>query len=245
MLGDARLWESSHEEIEKHLRPNAEAVYIARPCEIAIYLHGKTKEERAAVKSWNLLFHGSPYDAKGQPIAKDGDVSKAVSIEVLGSRLSVKPNEVAEMVKVTPKSTPEERLASRQKYAEYWELRDAMVLLWEATEAQAAPFYLYACNLAKIAGFQELFKGFNRPVYGSTDVTGPSTNWEVEWESEGGAVSAAEKKHAETEVFERPGGMKLELPVRIDPNDSIRQVRQTGGAHYARMTWRTRGTVGN
>ena len=102
VLVDARLWQESHEEIEKHLRPNAEAVYIARPCEIAIYLHGKAKEELAAVKSWNLLFHGSPYDANGQPMGKDADVTTAVSIEVLGSRLSVKPNEVAEMVKVTP-----------------------------------------------------------------------------------------------------------------------------------------------
>jgi hypothetical protein len=90
------------------------------------------------------------------------------------------------MVKVTPKSTPEQRQASRAKYAAYWELRDAMVLLWNATETQKAPFYLYACNLAKIAGFQQLFTGFNRPVFGSTDVTGPPPrNWEVEWESGG------------------------------------------------------------
>ena len=176
VLVDARLWQESHEEIEKHLRPNAEAVYIARPCEIAIYLHGKTKAQLAAVKSWNLLFHGSPYDAKGQPIAKDADVTQAVSIEVLGSRLSVKSQEVAEMVAITPDSTPEQRLASRAKYAAYWELRDAMVLLWNATETQKAPFYLYACNLARIAGFQELFKGLERPVFGSTDVTGPRTN---------------------------------------------------------------------
>ena len=208
VLVDARLWKESHEEIEQHLRPNAEAVYIARPCEIAIYLSKKTKEELAAIKSWNLLFHGSPYDAQGQPIARDGDVTQAASIEVLGSRLSVKPDEVKEMVAITPESTPQERLESRQKYAEYWELRDAMVLLWNATEAQAAPFYLYACNLARIAGFQDLFKGFNRPVYGSTDVTGPNTNWEVEWESEDNTVSPAEAAHAENEVSSG-GEMKL------------------------------------
>jgi hypothetical protein len=213
VLVDARLWQESHEEIEKHLRPNAEAVYIARPCEIAIYLHGKTKEELAAVKSWNLLFHGSPYDAKGQPIAKDAeDLSTAASIEVLGSRLSVKANEVSEMVKVTPNSTPAENQASRLKYAAYWELRDAMVLLWNATEAQKAPFYLYACNLARIAGFKQLFTGFDRPVFGSTDITGPPPhNWRVEWESEGGAVSEAEAVHAEAAVFDRPGAMRLEL----------------------------------
>jgi hypothetical protein len=213
VLVDARLWQESHEEIEKHLRPNAEAVYIARPCEIAIYLSKKSKEELAAVKSWNLLFHGSPYDAKGQPIAKDADVSTAASIEVLGSRLSVKPDEVKEMVAITPTSTPDKRQESRVKYPEYWELRDAMVLLWNATEAQSAPFYLYACNLARIAGFQELFTGFNRPVFGSTDVTGPPprNNWLVEWESEDNTVSPAEAAHAETEVFERPGEMKLVL----------------------------------
>ena len=138
VLVDARLWQDSHAEIERHLRANAEAVYIAKPCEVAIYLHGKTKEELAAIKSWNLLFHGSPYDANDQPIAKD-DVelaTKATSIEVLGSRISVKANEVAEMVKVTPKSTPAENQASRLKYAAYWELRDAMVLLWNVTGKQ-------------------------------------------------------------------------------------------------------------
>ncbi len=213
VLVDARLWQESHEEIERHLRPTAEAVYIARPCEIAIYLHGKTKEQLAAVKSWNLLFHGSPYDAQGQPIAKDADVSAAASIEVLGSRLSVRPEEVSEMVAITPESDSERRQASRLKYAAYWELRDAMVLLWDATAAQKAPFYLYACNLARIAGFRRLFTGFNRPVYGSDDVTGPPprNNWLVEWESEGNAVSPSEASHAETEVFERPGGMRLEL----------------------------------
>ena len=142
VLVDARLWQESHGEIERHLRPNAEAVYIARPCEVAIYLHGKTKEQLAAIKSINLLFHGSPYDATDQPIAKDDEElgTKATSIEVLGSRLSVKANEVAEMVSITPTSTPEQRQASRLKYQAYWELRDAMVLLWDATETQKAPF---------------------------------------------------------------------------------------------------------
>ena len=215
VLVDARLWQESHEEIERHMRCGAEAVYIARPCEVAIYLHGKTKEQLAAIKSINMLFHGSPYDANDQPIAKDDEAlaTKATSIEVLGSRLSVKANEVAEMVSITPASTPEQRQASRAKYAAYWELRDAMVLLWDATEAQKAPFYLYACNLAKIDGFKKLFTGFGRPVFGSTDVTGPppKNNWLVEWESEGNSVSAAEAAHAETEVFVNPGGMKLEL----------------------------------
>jgi hypothetical protein len=75
------------------------------------------------------------------------------------------------------------------------------------------PFYLYACNLARIAGFKELFRGFDRPVFGSTDVTGPAAaqNWRVEWESEGGAVSDTEAVHAEAEVFDRPGAMRLEL----------------------------------
>jgi hypothetical protein len=88
-----------------------------------------------------------------------------------------------------------------------------MVLLWYATATQKAPFYLYACNLARIAGFKELFRGFDRPVFGSTDVTGPAAaqNWRVEWESEGGAVSEAEAVHAEAEVFDRPGAMALEL----------------------------------
>jgi hypothetical protein len=49
-------------------------------------------------------------------------------------------------------------------------------------------------------------------VFGSTDVTGPPPhNWRVEWESEGGAVSEAEAVHAEAEVFDRPGAMRLEL----------------------------------
>jgi hypothetical protein len=50
-------------------------------------------------------------------------------------------------------------------------------------------------------------------VFGSTDVTGPAAaqNWRVEWESEGGAVSEAEAMHAEAEVFDRPGAMRLEL----------------------------------
>ncbi len=42
-------------------------------------------------------------------------------------------------------------------------------------------------------------------------MTGPKSNWLVEWESEGNSVSAAEADHAEREVFENPGGMKLEL----------------------------------
>ena len=138
--------------------------------------------------------------------------SKAESIEVLGARLSVKPADVAEMVGITQSSTAAEQQASREKYPEYWELRDAMVLLWYATATQKAPFYLYACNLARIAGFKELFRGFARPVFGSTDVTGPPPhNWRVEWESEGGAVSDTEAVHAEAEVFDRPGAMRLEL----------------------------------
>ena len=36
VLVDARLWQESHEEIERHLRCGAETVYIARPCEVAI-----------------------------------------------------------------------------------------------------------------------------------------------------------------------------------------------------------------
>ena len=116
------------------------------------------------------------------------------------------------MVSITPTSTPEQRRASRAKYAAYWELRDAMVALWDATTTKKAPFYLYACNLARIAGFKELFRGFDRPVFGSTDVTGPPPhNWRVEWESEGGVVSEAEAVHAEAEVFDRPGAMRLEL----------------------------------
>ena len=43
VLVDARLWQESHEEIERHLRPGAEAVYIARPCEVAIYLHNNRR----------------------------------------------------------------------------------------------------------------------------------------------------------------------------------------------------------
>ncbi len=87
-----------------------------------------------------------------------------------------------------------------------------MVLLWDATESQAAPFYLYACNLAKIKGLQRLVTGFQRLVYGSTDVTGPNTNWRVEWESESGMLTPEDVSHAETNVFDRPGQMKLELP---------------------------------
>ena len=214
VLVDARLWQESHAEIEARARPNAEVVYISKPVDVAVYLAQKGKESLAAVESINLLFHGSPYDAKGQPIDKDDEqmASKAESIEVLGSRLSVKPADVAEMVSVTQSSTAAEQKASRAKYAAYWELRDAMVLLWYATETQQAPFYLYACNLARIAGFKELFTGFERPVFGSTDITGPPPhNWRVEWESEGGAVSEAEAVHAEAEVFDRPGAMKLEL----------------------------------
>jgi hypothetical protein len=216
VLVDARLWQESHGEIERSLRPNAEAVYIARPCQIAIYVHGKTKEQLAAIKSWNWLFHGSPYDAQGQPIGEGDDVSAAASIEVLGSRLSVRPEEVSEIVAT---STPEQRHGSRLKYAAYWELRDAMVLMRDATAAHRAPFYLYACNLAKIAGFRGLFAGFGRPVYGSDDVTGPPprNNWLVEWASEGNAVSPSEAAHAETDVFERPGRMTLELVARGRP----------------------------
>jgi hypothetical protein len=218
VLVDARLWQESHEEIEARARPNTEVVYISRPVDVAIYLHETAKKfpkRLAAVESINLLFHGSPYDADGKPIDKDDEemASKAASIEVLGARLSVKEADVAEMVGITQKSTAADKQASREKYPEYWELRDAMVELWNATEAKKAPFYLYACNLARIAGFKELFRGFDRPVFGSTDVTGPAAaqNWRVEWESEGGAVSDTEAVHAEAEVFDRPGAMKLEL----------------------------------
>ncbi len=206
-------------EIEARARPNTEVVYISKPVDVAIYLHEKAKSTGwlAAIESINLLFHGSPYDADGKPIDKDDEqlASKAASIEVLGARLSVKPADVAEMVGITQKSTAADKQASREKYPEYWELRDAMVALWDATAAKRAPFYLYACNLARIAGFKELFRGFARPVFGSTDVTGPAAaqNWRVEWESEGGAVSDTEAVHAEAEVFDRPGAMRLELGV--------------------------------
>jgi hypothetical protein len=189
-------------------------VYISKPVDVAIYLSKRSREQLAAIKSINLVFHGSPYDAQGKPIEKDDEdmASKAESIEVLGSRLSVKAADVAEMVNVTRDPTQAEHQASRVKYAAYWELRDAMVLLWYATEAQRAPFYLYGCNVARIEGFKELFRGFDRPVFGSTDITGPPPhNWRVEWESELGAVSAAEAVHAEAEVFDRPGAMRLEL----------------------------------
>jgi len=214
VLVDARLWQNSHAEIEAHLRPNAAAVYIARPCEIAIYLSKLTPEQCAAIKSWNLLFHGSPYDADKKPIHKDDPTlaDRAVSIEVLGAQLSVLDRDVDAVIGVTPESTDADRAQSRKDHPEYWELRDAMVLLWEATKTQQAPFYLYACNLAKIRGFQRLFTGFQRPVYGSTDVTGPNTNWRVEWESESGKVTPGDMAHAETNVFVRPGQMKLELP---------------------------------
>ena len=216
VLVDARLWQESHEEIEARARPNTEVKYISKPVDVAIYLHEKANSTGwlAAVESINLLFHGSPYDAEGKPIDKDDEemASKAASIEVLGAKLSVKPEDVAEMVGITQSSTAADKQKSREKYPEYWELRDAMVELWYATEAKKAPFYLYACNLARIAGFKELFRGFERPVFGSTDVTGPPPhNWRVEWESEGGAVSEAEAVHAEAEVFDRPGAMKLEL----------------------------------
>ncbi len=217
VLVDARLWLESHGEIEARARPNTEIVYISRPVDVAIYLRetvGKSPERLAAFESINLLFHGSPYDADGKPIDKDDEqlASKAASIEVLGSRLSVKAADVAEMVSITQSSTAADKQKSREKYPEYWELRDAMVALRYATAAKKAPFYLYACNLARIAGFKELFRGFDRPVFGSTDITGPPPhNWRVEWESEGGAVSEAEAVHAEAEVFDRPGAMKLEL----------------------------------
>ena len=48
----------------------------------------------------------------------------------------------------------------------------------------------------------------------------------MEWESEDGAVSAAERKHAETEVFERPGEMRLELPKTSIMNLSCYKCRQ-------------------
>ncbi len=218
VLVDARLWQESHGEIEARARPNTEIVYISRPVDVAIYLAEKSPERLAAIESINLLFHGSPYDADGKPIDKDDEemASKAASIEVLGARLSVKPADVAEMVGITQRSTTADKQKSREKYPEYWELRDAMVLLWNATTTKKAPFYLYACNLARIAGFKELFRGFARPVFGSTDVTGPAAaqNWRVEWESEGGAVSDTEAVHAEAEVFDRPGAMRLELPGR-------------------------------
>ena len=174
MLVDARLWQESHGEIEARARPNTEIVYISKPVDVAIYLHEKANSTGwlAAIESINLLFHGSPYDADGNPIDKDDEqmASKAASIEVLGARLSVKPEDVAEMVGVTQSSTAADKHASREKYPEYWELRDAMVALWYATTTKKAPFYLYACNLARIAGFKELFRGFDRR---STDVTGP------------------------------------------------------------------------
>ena len=216
VLVDARLWQESHEEIEAKLRPNAKAVYIARPCEVAIYLDGLTDAQRAAIRSWNLLFHGSPYDADAKPIRKDDPAlaDRAVTIEVLGAKLSVVPADVERMVAITPASTPAERAQSRAAYPAYWELREAMTLLWNATQKQQAPFFLYACNLAKIKGFQRLFTGFGRPVYGSTDVTGPPPyNWRVEWESENGNVEPHDETHAEDDVFVRPGEMKLELPM--------------------------------
>ena len=164
-------------------------------------------------------------DADDKPLGKDPALAtKAVTIEVLGAKLSVREADVDKMIGITTKSSAADRNQSREDFPEYWELRDAMVAMWYATEAQKAPFYLYACNLAQIAGFKELFRGFDRPVFGSTDATGPKTNWEVEWESEDGDVSPLEKTHAEQEVFERPGEMKLELHVR---NGLYRNVEHT------------------
>jgi hypothetical protein len=239
VLVDARLWRESHEEIEARARPNTEIVYISKPVDVAIYLAEKANCTGwlAAVESINLLFHGSPYDADGNPIDKDDEemASKAASIEVLGAKLSVKPADVAEMVGITQKSTAADKQKSREKYAAYWELRDAMVALWYATTTKKAPFYLYACNLARIAGFKELFRGFGRR---STDVTGPPPhNWRVEWESEGGAVSDTEAVHAEAAVFDRPGAMRLELAseqrVLIDEHKSVTKTKTfTGGKRH-------------
>jgi hypothetical protein len=220
ILVDQRLRHESHEDIVLNARPNTEVVYIAKPGDMMTYLEvkKKKKESLAALESINLLFHGSPYDADGKPIDKTDPylATKAATIEVLGAKLSVQKDAVEKMIKITPESPPAEHTASRTEFPRYWELRDAMVALWYATAAPTddktpPPFYLYACNLAQIPGFKRLFTGFKRPVFGSTDITGPKTNWDVEWESEEGEVTEKEKKHAQTNLFDSLP-KNLELP---------------------------------
>jgi hypothetical protein len=217
ILVDQRLRQESHEDIVLNARPNTEVVYIAKPGDVMTYLEVKKKkrESLAAFESINLLFHGSPYDADGNSIAKDDPylATNAATIEVLGAKLSVQQGAVEKMIKITPASTAAEQAASRAEFPRYWELRDAMVALWYATTTKKAPFYLYACNLAQIPGFKRLFTGFQRPVFGSTDITGPAAaqNWRVEWESDEGEVTEKEANHAQTNLFD-PLPEKLELP---------------------------------
>ena len=215
VLVDERLRdEVQGSKLETNLRPGVEVVYVVSAADVHTVFGGGSARLPDKLKSINLLFRSVVLDATGRAIAKDDPKfgTKAGSITVLDERVSVLPRDVAEMVSITPASSDEDRKASRRKYGGYWELRDAMVALWKATEKQKAPFYLYASNLARIAGFKELFRGFGRPVFGSTDVTGPMPlNWGVEWESEGGAVTPAEADHAKNDLFVDPTKLPLEL----------------------------------
>ena len=51
------------------------------------------------------------------------------------------------------RARPNTEIVYTSKYPAYWELCDT---LRDATTTKKALFYLYACNLARIAGFKEL-----------------------------------------------------------------------------------------
>jgi hypothetical protein len=214
VIADEQLRASADAELQRELKPNAKLVYVKNIADMGAALKGI---EMANLSSINVLFHGVGADSSGPIDPKDAKFNEkmkaAKSVYVLGKWISVEPTVVAELKAITDASDTGTKRASRIAHPQYWAVRDA--LRGAANSAPDAEIYLYACNLAQIAGFKDLFAGCGYAVHGSTNVTGPASangDWLAEWTNTGcGTPTDEQKNHATLELFDNPGSMTLAL----------------------------------
>jgi hypothetical protein len=214
VIADEQLRASADAELQRELKPNAKLVYVKDIEDVGTALKGI---EVAKLSSINVLVHGVARDAEGNVLSGDeADFgTKASAVRVLGKWISVEASVVESLKAIKDMSDAGTKQASRIAHPEYWAVRDA--LRGAAASAPDAEIYLYACNLAQIGGFKDLFEGCGYAVHGSTNVTGPNGDWEIEWTNTGGGTPRdAQKEHASRNLFKNPGNLSVTLaPVYI------------------------------